>query len=444
MNISEPFIRRPVMTAVLTASAILFGVICLSAACRSTTCRRWTIRSSRSRCPIPGATPETMANNVATPLERQFMQIPGLEVVTSTSSQGASSFLLQFALSKSLDGAATDVQAAITQASGSLPVDLPSPPTFRKTNPNDQPILYIGLSSDTVTGGQLYDYATTQVGEQISILPGVSQVAVYGTQSAVRIKADPSALAVRGLTLDDLTAAVRNGTSYTGAGQFDGPHRTYLLQPNGQLETAAQYDKLIVAYQNGAPIYLKDVATAADSVQDERIRMRFWMRGTEVPSATVVIAVFRQAGSNAVEVARSVKELVPRIQATLPGSVQIIPIHDRSETIVNSASDVQFVLCIAFVLVVLVIFLFLGRARDTLIPAVALPLSLLHHVHRHEHPRLQPRQPLAHGPDPGDRLPRGRRDRLPREHGAADGGGPVGDRRRRSVPPRRSASPSSP
>ncbi|MGO8703138.1 MAG: efflux RND transporter permease subunit [Candidatus Brocadiia bacterium] len=376
MTISEPFIRRPVMTVVLTATAILFGVIAY---------RGLPVNDLPAvdypviqvQVYYPGATPETMANNVATPLERQFMQIPGLDVVTSSSSQGTSSLLLQFALSKSLDGAATDVQAAITQAQGSLPVDLPTPPTFRKTNPNDQPILYIGLSSDTVTAGELYDYASTQVGEQISILPGVSQVAVYGTQSAVRIKADPSALAVRGLTLDDLTAAVRNGTSYTGAGQFDGPQRTYLLQPNGQLEKAAQYDRLIVAYQNGAPLYLKDVATAADSVQDERIRMRFWVRGMEVPSATVVLAVFREAGSNAVLVARSVKELVPRIEATLPGSVRIVPIYDRSQTIVNSANDVQFVLCLAFALVVLVIFLFLGRARDTLIPAVALPLSLL-------------------------------------------------------------------
>ena len=143
--------------------------------------------------------------------------------------------MLQFDLSKSLDAAATDVQAAITQATGQLPVDLPSPPTFTKTNPNDQPIMYIGLTSDTVTEGQLYDYANTQVGERISILPGVSQVAVYGTQSAVRIKADPSAMATRNITIDDLTTAIKNGTSYTGAGQFDGPHRTFLLQPQGQL-----------------------------------------------------------------------------------------------------------------------------------------------------------------------------------------------------------------
>ena len=237
VNLSELFIRRPVMTVVLTVSVILFGVLAY-------------LRLPVSDLPAvdypviqvqvnyPGATPETMANNVATPLERQFMQIPGLELVTSNSGQGHTSFVLQFDLSKSLDAAATDVQAAITRAQGQLPVDLPSPPTFTKTNPNDQPIMYIALVSDTVTEGQLYDYANTQVGERISILPGVSQVAVYGTQSAVRIKADPSAMAIRNITLDDLTSAIKNGTSYTGAGQFDGPHRSFLLQPQGQLSTA--------------------------------------------------------------------------------------------------------------------------------------------------------------------------------------------------------------
>src|SRR6202046_886786 len=219
----------------------------------------------------PGATPETMANNVATPLERQFMQIPGLELVTSNNGQGYSSFVLQFDLSKSLDGAATDVQAAITRAQGQLPVDLPSPPTFTKTNPNDQPIMYIAMVSDTATEGQLYDYANTQIGERISILPGVSQVAIYGTQSAVRIKANPSTMAVRNITLEDLTGAIKNGTAYTGAGQFDGPQRSFLLQPQGQLSTADEYNGLIVGQSSGAPVYLKDVASAKQSVRDERM-----------------------------------------------------------------------------------------------------------------------------------------------------------------------------
>jgi hydrophobic/amphiphilic exporter-1 (mainly G- bacteria), HAE1 family len=376
MNLSEPFIRRPVMTAVLTISAIVFGVLAYFALpVNDLPAVDYPV--IQVSVGYPGATPETMANNVATPLERQFMQIPGLQVVTSNSGQGHSSFVLQFDLSKSVDAAATDVQAAITRATGQLPVDLPSPPTFTKTNPNDQPIMYVGITSDSATQGQLFDYANTQVGERISILPGVSQVAVYGAQSAVRIKADPSAMAARNLTIDDLTAALKNGTSYTGAGQFDGAHHTFLLQPEGQLSEADQYENLIVRQGNGAPVYLKDIATVKNGLQDERISMRFWYRGHEVPAATVVVAVFRRAGSNAVEVAKSIRNLLPAVQAQLPSSVGIVPIYDRSQGIVNSVKDVQATLFVAFALVVLVIFIFLGRGRDTLIPVVALPLSLL-------------------------------------------------------------------
>ena len=364
------------MTVVLTASAILFGALAyVFLPVNDLPAVDYPVIQVNVN--YPGATPETMASNVATPLERQFMQIPGLEVVTSNNGQGHSSFVLQFALSKSLDAAATDVQAAISQATGQLPVDLPAPPTFTKTNPNDQPIMYIGLTSDTITEGSLYDYANTQVGERISILPGVSQVAVYGAQSAVRIKADPSAMASRNLTLDDLVSAVKNGTSYTGAGQFDGTHRSFLLQPQGQLSDAGQYENLIVGQRTGSPIFLKDIATVKNSVQDERISMRFWVRGHEVPPATVVVAVFRRAGSNAVEVAKEIRDVAPSIQAELPPSVNVVPIYDRSQSIVNSVRDVKETLYIAFALVVFVIFIFLGRARDTLIPAIALPLSLL-------------------------------------------------------------------
>jgi HAE1 family hydrophobic/amphiphilic exporter-1 len=373
---SEPFIRRPVMTVLLTVSAILFGVLAYKALPVNDlpVVDYPVIQVSVA---YPGATPVTMANNVATPLERQFMQIPGLELVTSNSSQGNSSFTLQFDLNKSIDAAATDVQTAITQATGQLPPDLPSPPTFSKSNPNDQPIKYIALVSNTFTAAQLYDFATTQAGQRISIVPGVSRVQVYGTPSAVRIKANPSALAVRGLTMDDLAKAIQNGTSYQGAGQFDGVHRTYLLQPQGQLDTADQYNNLVISLNNGAPVYLKDVATARETVQDERIDLRFWVRDHEVPTATVVMAVFRQAGANAVEVARNVEDLIPTIQQTLPASVLIKTIYDRSLSIASSIMDVEATLVIAFGLVVLVIFAFLGRATDTLIPVVALPLSLL-------------------------------------------------------------------
>ena len=364
------------MTVALTVSVLLFGLFAFT---RLPVSDLPAIDYPVIQVQVnyPGATPETMANNVATPLERQFMQIPGLELVTSSNLQGHSSFVLQFDLSKSLDGAATDVQAAITRAQGQLPVDLPSPPTFTKTNPNDQPIMYIAIVSDTATEGQLYDYANTQIGERISILPGVSQVSIYGTQSAVRIKADPSAMATRNITLEDLTNAVKNGTAYTGAGQFDGPHRSFLLQPQGQLTTADQYNGLIVGQTNGAPVYLKDVATAKQGVQDERIDMRVWVRGYPQPGANVFIGVFRRAGVNAVDVAKSVRDLLPSIQSQLPSSVLLFTAYDRSQTIVTGINDVKTTLYLAFVLVVMVIFVFLGRGTDTLIPAVALPLSLL-------------------------------------------------------------------
>lgn len=376
MNISLPFIQRPVMTVLLTLSVILWGV--------------W----SYTQLPVndlpavdypviqvqvgyPGASPETMANNVATPLERQFMQISGLELVTSKSGQGSTSFSLQFNLNKDIDGAATDVQNAITAASSQLPPDLPSQPTISKTNPNDSPIIFMALTSDTITQGQLYDYANTQVSQQISILEGVSKVNIFGTKGAVRIKADPSKLAARGMTLSDLAAAIKLGTSYTGAGQFDNQNEALVLRPLGQLSTAREYNSMIIATIGGAPVYLRDVAQAYDSVQDERINMRFWSRQYGSPSATVVCAVYRQAGGNAVAVAEKVRAIIPQINSELPPGARLTMIHDRSETIVNSVNDVQETLVIAFVLVVLVIFIFLGRASDTLIPAVALPLSLL-------------------------------------------------------------------
>src|SRR5438034_1517111 len=319
-----------------------------------------------------------MANNIATPLEKQFLQIPGLDIITSASTQGNTSFTLQFVLSKSIVDAATDVQAAIQRATGKLPLDLPSPPTFTKTNPNDQAIYLVGLLSDTLTDGDLYKYASTAVAQRIAILHGVSQVNIYGVQAAIRIKADPAGLASRGLTMDDLASAIRAGTVYSGAGQFDGAHRTFDLLPNGQIDQAEGYRNLIVARnRDGSPVYLRDVADVRNSVQDERISRSFWMRGFNPPGSVVVLAVSRQAGANAVEVANSVKALFPEIRASLPGSITLVPVFDRSQSIVDTVHDVQFTLIIAFILVVMVIYVFLGRATDTLIPVVALPLSVL-------------------------------------------------------------------
>jgi hydrophobic/amphiphilic exporter-1 (mainly G- bacteria), HAE1 family len=376
MNFSDLFIRRPIMTLLLTITVTAFGVQVF---------RQLPVNDLPAvdypviqvNVTYPGASPETMANTCATPLEKQFLQIPGLDLVTSTSQTGASTLVLQFSLDKSLGDAATDVQAAISRAQGFLPTDLPQPPSFQKTNPNDQPIFYIALVSDTMTEGDLYDYGNTQLGQQIAIINGVSQVQVYGARSAIRIKVQVNKLSSLGLTMTDVTNAVGQSTAYLGAGQMDGKNRTYLLFPNGQLSSPQEYENVIIARPNGQPVYLKDVATVVKTVEDERISRNFWARDYGEAPAEVVLAVSRQAGANAVEVAQKVKDLLPAFRQQLPGSVQLIPLYDRSKTIVANADDVEHTLLIAFTLVVIVIFAFLGRATDTLIPVVALPLSML-------------------------------------------------------------------
>ncbi len=376
-GLSRPFIKRPVMTMLLTASMIVFGVLAYNRlAVNDLPAVDYPIINVRAS--YPGANPETMANTIATPLEKQFTQIPGIFLITSSSTQGSTNITLQFDLAKSIDSAATDVQAAIQQASGQLPSDLPSPPTFTKSNPNDQPVVYVALTSETLTDGDLYLYATTQVQQRISILPGVSDVQIYGVKRAIRIKADPGALTARNMTLDELSAAIRAGTSYAGAGQFDGATRTFVLRPNAQIADAEGYRNLIVGRgKDNTPVYLRDVARVVEGVQDERLSRHFFARGFKPPASVIVFAVSRQAGANAVEVAKAVTDLVPELRRELPGSINLIPTFDRSQTIVRSVHDVQETLLIAFFLVVLVIFFFLGRVTDTLIPVVALPMSLL-------------------------------------------------------------------
>src|ERR1700704_4836846 len=290
-GLSGPFIRRPVMTVLLTLSVIVAGIATYNKlAVNDLPAVDYPV--IQVTCSYPGANPTTMANNIATPLEKQFLQIPGLDIITSSSTQGNTSFTLQFVLSKSIIDAATDVQAAIQRATGKLPTDLPSPPTFTKTNPNDQAIYLLGLLTDTLTDGDLYKYASTAVAQRIAILPGVSQVNIYGVQSAIRIKADPAALASRGLTMDDLASAIKSGTVYSGAGQFDGPHRTFVLQPNGQIDQAEGYRNLIVARnKDRSPVYLRDIAEVKQGVQDERTSRFFWVRGFNPPGSIVVLAV---------------------------------------------------------------------------------------------------------------------------------------------------------
>jgi HAE1 family hydrophobic/amphiphilic exporter-1 len=376
-GLSRPFIQRPVMTMLLTVSVLVFGILSYNQlAVNDLPAVDYPVISVTAS--YPGADPVTMANTIATPLEKAFTQIPGISLITSSSSQGNTNITIQFDLSKSIDAAASDVQSAIQRAQGQLPADLPSPPTFTKTNPNDQPVMYVALTSDTLTDGELYRYGTTEVSQRINILPGVSQVNIYGVKGAIRIKVDPGKLASRDMTFDELAAAVKAGTAYSGAGQFDGKTKSFTLRPQGQIETAEGYRDLIIKRgSNGSPVYLRDVARVVDGVENERLSRHFFARNFNPPASVIVFAVSRQAGANAVQVARSVRELLPDLQRELPGSIRLLPTFDRSQSIVNSLHDVQFTLVLAFALVIFVIFVFLGRASDTLIPMVALPMSFL-------------------------------------------------------------------
>lgn len=325
----------------------------------------------------PGASPEVMAHNVAAPLEQQFLQIPGIDLVTSNNSLGSTSITLQFHLDKSIDGASSDVQAAIAAASGSLPQDLPSPPTYQKVNPNDLPVIFFGMISYTMKETDLYDYAATNVAQRLQTVPGVASVQVYGSPRAVRIEVDPRKLYGRGLTFADINAAVKANTTLQSAGQIKGNTIQLTVKPQTQLEKASDYGDLIVAYKNGAPVFLRDVADVVDSVQTEDLKLAYQARGLQPGSVGCVLAVSKMSGANNVEVAKGVLGLLPVVRASMPQSIQLIPIYNRATSIAHSVEDVTMTLLIAFVLVVLVVFLFLGRVRDTIIPAFALPMSLL-------------------------------------------------------------------
>lgn len=325
----------------------------------------------------PGASPEVMAANVASPLEREFLKIQGINTVTSDNRQGNTSLVLLFDMNKSLDGAATDVQTAINQASGQLPQDLPSPPTFTKVNPNDQPIIYIGMASETMTEGDLYDLAFTQVAQRIQTVDGVAAVDVYGAPRSIRIEVDPERIYNRDLTMADVANAVRAHSNMIGAGQIKGTTLSYTLQPNVQLDTASQYGDIPIKTVNGAPVYIRDVARVVEGPQLEDLKIDYWAPGIPQDAAALVLAIRKSDGANAVQVSERVYSMYPTIRELIPSSVLIAPIYNSADTIRASVSDVQETLVIAFVLVCIVIFLFLGRARDTLIPVVALPMSLL-------------------------------------------------------------------
>jgi len=370
MSFTELFIRRPVMTTLVMAGILIFGLV----AYRSLPVSDLpavdypTISVNAS---LPGASPETMASSVATPLEKEFSTIPGIEVMTSTSTQGGTSISLQFTLSRNIDAAAQDVQAAISQAMRSLPQDI-QPPSFRKVDPSSRAILYYALRSRTLPLPQLNEYAETFLAQRLSTVDGVAQVQVYGSMKyAVRIQLDPQQLAARSIGIDEVGRAVENGNVNLPTGILWGTDKAYAVESQGQLENAADFGALVVAFRDGAPVHLRDLGRVVDSVQDTK--RASWFNGERA----VVLAIQRQPGTNTVAVAERVKAEVESLRGQIPPSVDIATLNDRSVSVRASVEDVKFTLYLALCLVVMVIFLFLRNLRATAIPSLALPMSIV-------------------------------------------------------------------
>ncbi|HUB85405.1 MAG TPA: efflux RND transporter permease subunit, partial [Rhizomicrobium sp.] len=371
MNISEPFIRQPVMTTLLMAAVVIFGAFAYTTLPVSElpNVDFPTISVSAS---LPGADPETMASSVATPLENQFSNIAGVSSMTSSSSAGTTQITLQFDLDRNIDGAAEDVQAAIQAASGKLPHDMPNPPTLRKDNPSDSPILFLALGSSTLPIYDVDKYAENLLARQISTLSGVSEVDVYGSQIyAVRVQVDPNEMAARGIGIDQVSTALQNANVDAATGTLNGPTEAAIIHAHGQLEDAAAYNRQIIAYKNGAPVRIGDIGHAIDSVEDNLVGS--WYDGQQ----SVALAVRRQAGSNTIQVVDEIYKILPQFERTLPKGVKLSVVHDHSESIRDSVSDVQDTLLIAAVLVVMVIFLFLRALSATIIPSLALPIAVI-------------------------------------------------------------------
>ncbi|WP_293761742.1 MdtB/MuxB family multidrug efflux RND transporter permease subunit [uncultured Aquitalea sp.] len=371
MNPSRPFILRPVATTLLMLAILLAGLVA------------WKLLPVSALPEVdyptiqvvtqyPGASPDVITSSITAPLERQFGQMPGLTQMSSTSSGGASVITLQFSLDLTLDVAEQEVQAAINAAGNLLPSDLPNPPVYNKVNPADTPIITIAVSSPTLPLTKLEDLVDTRLAQKLSQVPGVGLVSISGGQRpAVRIQSNPQALAARGLTLADIRTAIGNANVNQAKGSFDGPKQASTIDANDQLKSAEEYKRVIIAYQNGAPVRLGDVAQVVDGA--ENTRLAAWNGST--PS--IVLNVQRQPGANVIQVTDRIKALLPQLQATLPGAVDVKLLSDRTVTIRASVEDVEFELLLAIGLVVMVIFVFLRNVPATLIPAVAVPLSLV-------------------------------------------------------------------
>jgi len=371
MNIAELFIKRPIMTTLIMASILIFGLFAyrLLPVNDLPNVDYPTIQVSAN---LPGANPDTMASAVATPLERQFSTIAGVDSMTSANGTGSTRITIQFNLSRDIDAAAQDVQAAISRASRQLPQDMPAPPSFQKVNPADQPVIYLALSSPTLPLYTVNEYADTNVSQRISMLNGVAQVQVFGAQKyAVRAQLDPKALASRQIGIDEVSNALSKGNVNLPTGTLDGKKQAFTIQATGQLYNAAAYRPLIVTYRNGTPVRLQELGQVIDSVENDKVAS--WFNNTRA----VVLAIQRQPGTDPIEVVDSIKKLLPVFRAQMPASVDLNILYDRSVSIRESVSDVKFTLGLTICLVVLVIFLFLRNLSATIIPSLALPFSII-------------------------------------------------------------------
>ena len=371
MSLPESSIRRPVTTTLVMLGLLAFGLLAYFRLPVSDlpNVDFPTISVSAN---LPGASPETMASSVATPLEKAFSSIQGIDSMTSSSALGRTNITIQFALTRNIDAAALDVQSAISSTLRRLPPDLPSPPSFRKSNPADAPILFLVLTSDTIPLSKVDEYAQNIIAPRIATIEGVAQVNVFGSQKyAVRVQVNPVSLAARSLTLSDLRTALDNGNSNLPTGTLDGKEQTFTIESSGQLTNAAAFQSLIVAYRDGAPVRLADVAEVTDSIENNKSGS--WYGRT--PS--LAIAIDRQPGSNTVAVVDAIKKILPDIRRQLPGGINLELHVDRSAPIRESVHDVQLTLLLSIALVVMVIFLFLRRASATIIPSIAIPLSLI-------------------------------------------------------------------
>ena len=371
MNISEACIRRPVMTTLITASLIVFGIFgyrLLAVAALP----RVDFPTIQVTATLPGASPETMAASVAGPIERQFSTIAGISSMTSTSSLGQTQITIQFDLKRNIDGAALDVQTALAVAQRRLPIEMTTPPSFRKVNPGDQPVLFISLISPTLPMSTVDEYGQTILGQQISQLPGVAQVLVFGSQKfAVRVQVDPVAAAARSISLDDIRTVLTKANSNTPVGTLSGADRTVTLLASGALRRAADYRPVVAAWRNGAPVRLSEIANVIDSVENDKTAA--WFRDKR----GLILAIQKQPGTNTVEVADSIRALLPTFRSQLPASVNLDIHRDRAESIRASVNDVKFTLALTLFLVVMVIFLFLRNISATVIPSLALPMSIV-------------------------------------------------------------------